>query len=425
MGARRGQRDGVREMATKAERGVGIASEIGKLRRVICHSPGPELTVVTPDNRLDYLFDDILDLERARREHGRFVTLLERFAEVHEVSDLLVDVAGDPEAREELLQGADEAFRERAREAPPEELARLFIEGEESHGGALAGLVNEAGYSLPPLPNLFFTRDSAEVIGDGVAISAMRHEVRWTEELIMRTLFRHHPALHNRGVLYDGTRERRMNTSIEGGDVHVLREDLVLVGLSERTSAAGIDALAERLLATTAVSDLLVVILPPHRTSIHLDMIFTMLDRELCCVFPPYFLGPTRLPVLHVGVAERETREREDLFEALAGLGLPLTPIPCGGDRRTMQEREQWGSGCNLFAVGPGQLLAYDRNEHTLGALEREGGFRIIRSVDFLTGDEWVEEDERFVIAFEGTELVRGGGGPRCMTMPVLRDPLP
>jgi arginine deiminase len=402
--------------------GVGITSEIGTLRRVICHSPGPELTVVTPDNRPDYLFDDILDLERARREHGRFVALLERFAEVHEVSDLLVDVLAEPAARETALLGSDEAFRARAAETHPEELARLFIEGEESHGGALAELVNEAGYSLPPLPNLFFTRDSAVVIGDQVVIAAMRHEVRWTEEVIMRTLFGHHPELVNGGLLYDGTRERRMNTSIEGGDIHILREDLVLVGLSERTTAAGIDALAERLLATTDVDDILVVLLPPHRTSIHLDMIFTMVDRELCCVFPPYFLGPSRLPVLHVGATSRHTRERDDLFEALADVGLPLTPIPCGGERRTMQEREQWGSGCNLFAVGPGQLLAYDRNEHTLGALESEGGFRVIRSVDFLTGDEWVEEDERFVIAFEGTELVRGGGGPRCMTMPVLRE---
>lgn len=113
-----------------------------------------------------------------------------------------------------------------------------------------------------------------------------------------------------------------------------------------------------------------------------------------------------------------------NLFTALATVGLPLEPIYCGGERRTMQEREQWGSGCNMVAVAPGQLIAYDRNDHTLRALEREGGFRIVEAVDFLTGDTYLEDDDRFVITVEGSELVRGGGGPRCMTLPVLREEL-
>jgi arginine deiminase len=151
-------------------------------------------------------------------------------------------------------------------------------------------------------------------------------------------------------------------------------------------------------------------------------MIFTMLDREVCCVFPPYFIGPTRLPVLRIRKGAAGVQEASSLFSALEDLGLPLTPIPCGGERRTMQEREQWASGCNFFAVGPGQVLAYDRNEHTLQALQDEGGLRVIRGADFLSGEVELGADERFVIGFEGSELVRGGGGPRCMTMPVLRD---
>lgn len=426
-------------MASRESR-VGITSEIGPLEAVICHSPGEELTVVTPDTRLDYLFDDILDLERSRQEHATFTRVLGRFAEVMEVSHLLEEVLEIPEARASLLAKSDEAFRDRAHDAPPAELARLFIEGEPSHGGVLSQIVNEAGYSLPPLPNLFFTRDCAAVVGERVAIAAMRHEVRWTEEVIMQTLFTHHPALANGGILYDGTEERRVNTSLEGGDLHVLREDLLLIGLSERTSAAGIDALCERILALTSVREILVVVLPPHRSSIHLDMIFTMIDRELCCVYPPYFLGPTRLPVLHVSDGSDRMREMEDLFTALEELGLPMTPIRCGGDRRNMQDREQWGSGCNLFAVAPGRLVAYDRNEHTLEALREEGGFRIVPAREFLDGegggdggadgdggpggDGGAAGDGRFVISFEGTELVRGGGGPRCMTLPVARRPL-
>jgi arginine deiminase len=127
---------------------------------------------------------------------------------------------------------------------------------------------------------------------------------------------------------------------------------------------------------------------------------------------------------LHIRKGAAGVREAASLFAALEDLGTPLHPIPCGGERRTMQEREQWASGCNFFAVGPGQVLAYDRNEHTLQALRDEGGFKVVRGVDFLTGDVDVDEDARFVIGFEGSELVRGGGGPRCMTMPIARDEL-
>lgn len=409
--------------------GLRVTSEVGPLRAVICHEPGPELTVVTPDNRDDYLFDDLLDLEQSAWEHRRFRAILERFADVYDVSDLLEETLGVPEARRFLLGHAEEGFGEWAAETEAAELARLFIEGKAAEGPAtgeesLALLVNEAGYYLPPLPNLFFTRDSAAVIGDSVMIAAMKHEVRWTEELIMRALFTYHPELGDAPLVYDGTTERRMNSSIEGGDVHVLRDDLLLLGLSERTSASGIDALARRLFERTEVTDLLVVLLPRHRSSIHLDMIFTMLDRGLCCVFPPDFVGPTRLPVLHVSQARKEVRERPNLFTALTAVGMPLEPVYCGGDRRTMQEREQWGSACNMVALAPGKVVAYDRNEHTLAALEREGGFRIIQAVDFLTGDEPLDEDGRAAIVIEGQELVRGGGGPRCMTLPVRRDPL-
>ena len=401
---------------------LGVCSEIGRLRSVVCHTPGPELAVVTPANRADYLFDDILDLEIARREHSRFVAILSRFATVHEVSDLLIDVLRIPEAREYLVQQCGSAIKARAVDAGVEEIARLFIEGEESSGGELAALVNESGYALPPLPNLFFTRDSAAVIGDRVMVASMKHEVRWSEEILAWTLFRAHPELVGAGILFDGAHERRLNVRLEGGDVHVLRRDLVAVGMSERTSAAGIDALADELFRHTDVTDIIVVLMPAHRAAIHLDMIFTMLDRELCCVFPPYFMGPTRLPVVRIRKGAAGVHEAASLFEALRDLDLPLEPVPCGGERRTMQEREQWASGCNFFAVGPGQVLAYDRNEHTLRALEELAGLRVVSGVDFLSGDVAVGGHDRFVISFEGSELVRGGGGPRCMTMPVLRE---
>lgn len=401
--------------------GVAVNSEIGRLVDVICHAPGPELAVVTPGNRRDYLFDDLLDLELARREHTRFVSILSRFARVHEVSRLLRDVLELPEGRRYLLQHAGEEIRARSEGATAAEVARLFVEGEENEGGVLAELVNESGYSLPPLPNLFFTRDAAAVIGRQVLVASMKHEVRWSEEVLAHALFAFHPALANQGILFDGAHERRLNVRLEGGDVHVLRRDLVLLGMSERTTAAGIEVLASDLFRLGEVRDVLVVLMPAHRTAIHLDMIFTMIDRDLCCVYPPYFLGPTRLPVLHMTRDVAGARELPDLFVGLAELAIPLQPVFCGGTKRTMQEREQWGSGCNFFAVAPGQVLAYGRNEHTLRALE-EAGFELVRGVDFLAGEGEPADLSRFVVTFEGSELVRGGGGPRCMTLPIVRE---
>lgn len=404
--------------------GIRVTSEVGRLRSVVCHAPGPELATVTPGNREDYLFDDILDLELARQEHYVFTSILSRFTSVLEVADLLREALAVPEGRDELLAAAGDAIRERAEGVPVDEVVSLFIEGEEHTGGALARLVNESGYSLPPLPNLLFTRDSAAVVGEQIVIASMRHDVRWTEELLARVLFRHHPELANQGFLYDGAAERRLNVHLEGGDIHVLRRDLVLIGLSERTSAAGIDLLARRLFDAGEVRDVVVVLLPSHRTAIHLDMVWTQLDRDLCCVYPPYFIGPTRRPVVHLSRDSDGVREVDGLFTVLSELGAPMEPLFCGGERRHMQEREQWGSGCNFVAVAPGQVLAYGRNEHTLRTLEDDGGFRLVEATDFLAAEELPAPGERLAIAFEGSELVRGGGGPRCMTMPIRRDEL-
>lgn len=400
---------------------VAISSEIGPLKVVICHTPGPELAVVTPANRRDYLFDDLLDLELSRREHARFVEILSRFASVYEISRLLRDVLEIPEGRQYLLAHAGEEIRARSEGASAEEVARLFVEGEESEAGVLAEIVNESGYSLPPLPNLFFSRDAAAVINRHVLVGSMKHEVRWSEEVLAHALFRFHPALANDGILFDGAHERRLNVCLEGGDVHVLRRDLLLVGMSERTTAAGIEVLTTELFRVGEVRDVLVVLMPAHRAAIHLDMIFTQIDRELCCVYPPYFLGPTRLPILHMTRAASGARQMPDLFAALRDVSMPLQPVFCGGKRRTVQEREQWGSACNFFAVAPGQILAYGRNEHTLRSLE-DSGFAVLDGAGVVTGDVEPAGRAPCAITFEGSELVRGGGGPRCMTLPILRE---
>jgi len=404
---------------------VHVCSEIGRLRSVLVHLPGPELLAVTPDTREDFLYDDIIDLENAQKEHRRLVAILERFTTVLSVRELLADVVSIPAARDLLVRETLDIvpsgpLANKIEERSPEELVEMLIEGEEEEPGPLARSLNEGGYLLPPLPNLFFTRDTAMVVGDHVMIGSMRYAVRWSEELIMKLLFLHHPLLANQGILYDGAAERRHNYTLEGGDVHPLRHDTVIIGFSERSSPAAIDYLTAKLFEETPITNVIVVVMPKENTAIHLDMI-TQLDRDLCAVYPPHFIGPERLPILFRKKGNESMQEMPNVFAALEHVGLPMTPVFCGGTRRSVQEREQWASGCNFVAMRPGVILSYSRNEATIAEMAKHG-FRVVTSVDFLTGDERVKEGERAIITFEGSELVRAGGGPRCMTLPVHRE---
>jgi arginine deiminase len=405
-----------------------VSSEVGALQSVLVHTPGPELHAVTPGTREDYLYDDIIDLETAQREHRQFVAVLSRFAQVCQVRKLLAEVLQNPEARNFLITKTmdvipSDALAQQLGALPAAEIVRMIVEGTEEPSGPLARALNEVGFTLPPLPNLFFPRDIGIVIGDHSVVGAMRYGVRWTEELIIKALFLFHPELANAGLLYDGSDERRVNYTLEGGDVHQLREDFLVLGFSERTSPAALDQVCELVFSRGRITDVVVVVMPKAPTAIHLDMVFTQVDRDLCVVYPPYFVGPERLAVLHRRKGEDGVREMPNFFAALRAVDLPLEPIFSGGGHRTTQDREQWSSACNFLALRPGTIVSYRRNYATLEAL-REAGFRAVPSSDFLAFDDWTEARQRIVVTVEGSELARGGGGPRCMTLPLRRAPL-
>src|SRR5256712_9804252 len=315
---------------------VHVTPEIGPLKAVLVHTPGAELVAVTPGNREDYLYDDISDLDLAQREHRRFVAVLERFTEVFEVRDLLTELAARPEVREFLVTRAlevvpSDVLAKQLGELPPEDFVSLMIEGAMEEAGPIARALNEVGYALPPLPNLFFTRDVGIVIGEHSIIGSMRYGVRWTEELLIKALFRYHQKLENAAILYDGSEEKRNNYTLEGGDVHPVRPDLLVLGFSERSTPAALDHLCDLVFEHCGVSDVIVEVLPNERTAIHLDMVFTQLDRELCCVYPPHFVGPERPGLLHRRKKSKGVKEMPNFFAAMQAGDQPLQARFFGG----------------------------------------------------------------------------------------------
>ncbi|MFP4373394.1 MAG: arginine deiminase family protein [Spirochaetaceae bacterium] len=408
---------------------VYVDSEIGRLKRVIVHSPGTEIERMTPESARQLLYHDIIPISVVSREHEKLKAFLSQISEVYEMKDLVASVINATgEAKAAVVQAIspDERAGELIR-LGADELVGTLIGGLPARRHTLTDYLSERLYDIPPLPNLYFMRDGAMVFRDRVLVGAMAHRVRVNESLLLKAAFSYVPQLDSEGILFDGMLEGGGDVRLEGGDFMPVSPNTLVLGVSERSSAEAVDRLVHHLTDTFAEPFHIFVVMLPHEPStIHLDMVFTLIDHHTALVYAPYVLGPKRLRVLRMDVSPgRPTliRDVSGLIEGLAELGVEVEPVLCGGESEVYQQREQWMSGTNVLAVAPGKIVGYDCNVATADACA-DAGFTV-RPVDvFLCGEEHIDDHERLLVLTPGVELARGGGGARCMTLPVEREPI-
>jgi arginine deiminase len=409
-----------------------IQSETGKLEAVLIHYPGAEVENMTPRHAQRALYSDILNLSIARREYEQLLAVLKKTSDVYEVSDLLTKVLEHERLKSGLIRkicAAEQAaeYIDYLMELPASVSAKVLIEGLPLRVDTLTDFLRDEYYALRPLYNYYFTRDPSAVIGNYALVCKMANTVRIRESLIMDAIF-------TSGLFFDAgvvnsyeLSHGNPSVKIEGGDILVVRDDILLIGNGMRTSTQGIDLLVRAFCGVgSGKKHIIVQQLPESPESfIHLDMVFTLLDNDKAMVYKPLIMNDSPFQTVHIQTDNGKVTKISSaggILPLLRKLGVDLQPVVCGGNADDWdQEREQWHSGANFLAVSPGKVISYARNIHTLEELYKNG-FEIVKASDLLNGQYDITTSGKCVITLDGSELPRGGGGPRCMTMPLRRS---
>ena len=406
---------------------VNVSSEYGHLNAVLLHKPGIEIERMTPANAEEALFSDILSKHIVDKEYASFAGVFEKWCKVYYVEDVLAQLMDNDDVRQYLvaqscrLDGC-EFLADQLMQHDSEQLAKELIEGVPFHGDTDPQQFKESRFTLKPLYNLFFTRDASSSVYNEVLINSMSFPVRQRETLIYRAIFEYFFSTKT----FCG---QAVNTAArtEGGDVQVAGPDLLCVGEGIRTNHKGIMFLAEKFAKERPKFNILTQELPHKPDSfIHLDMVHTFLGSHQLMVYPPLlektglFAGKATT-LITCDNGNISTKEYPNMLEGLQACGMEMEPVLCGGYDTWYQDREQWHSGANFFALDDGKVIGYERNERTIDALSH-AGFAVLDADEVCKGEVDMNDYDKFVVAFKASELPRAGGGARCMTMPINRD---
>jgi arginine deiminase len=404
---------------------LSITSETGLLKSVIVHTPGKEVSLVNPELKDELLFDDIIFESDARQEHldmlKVFKAAMPSDGEIHEITDLFGQTLDMEEARGYCIDHLIRRLPEENLKAIDQNL--LNLSGDELLRFVVNGVTPSiSDYNMHPTPNLLFTRDLAAVVNESILLSRPAKKARVREAVLMETLIKFHPLFED---IKGKTIKISDQESIEGGDVLVASDKVVLIGMSERTSFSGLMNATEGLLKQ-GVEHVLAVDIPKQRSSMHLDTIFTFASETECVVFPPAITERSNNVVaLRSQNGSIISESKPSLKKALEELlGRDFTFIDCGGSQRTNQFREQWTDGANVFALAPGVIVGYERNTNTFNELKKYG-YELMNQYEFIeeySDTPFEPTDKKIAISFIGHELCRGRGGARCMTMPIARE---